>query len=170
MGSLEHWLVQALTDFAGAVVVVSHDRHLLGLIADRLVLVDDGTAQEFDGSLDDYRDMVLGSRQSRAEDGQKPGKQESRKDERRLSAEARERHQVLRKTLFQAEAELDRLWKRRAEIDEMLSAPKSNGGPSVSELMKMRAEIERNVATVERRWLEASEAAERASVERSTRG
>jgi ATP-binding cassette, subfamily F, member 3 len=163
-------LVQALTDFAGAVVVVSHDRHLLGLIADRLVLVDDGTAQEFDGSLDDYRDMVLGSRQSRAGDGQKPVKQESRKDERRLSAEARERHQALCKTLFQAEAELDRLWKRRAEIDEMLSAPKSNGGPSVSELMKMRAEIERNVATVERRWLEASEAAERASVERSTRG
>ena len=56
-------LVQALTDFGGAVVVVSHDRHFLGLIADRLVLVDGGTAREFDGSLDDYRDMVLGSGQ-----------------------------------------------------------------------------------------------------------
>ena len=52
-------LVQALAEFGGAVVVVSHDRHLLGLIADRLVLVDGGTAKDFDGSLDDYRDMVL---------------------------------------------------------------------------------------------------------------
>ena len=53
-------LVQALNEFGGAVVMVSHDRHMLELTADRLVLVDDGTAKEFDGSLDDYRDMVLG--------------------------------------------------------------------------------------------------------------
>ena len=57
-------LVEALTEFGGAVVVVSHDRHLLGLIADRLVLVDNGTAKEFDGSLDDYRDLVLGRRET----------------------------------------------------------------------------------------------------------
>ncbi|MBC8012614.1 MAG: ABC-F family ATP-binding cassette domain-containing protein [Methyloceanibacter sp.] len=163
-------LVQALTDFGGAVVVVSHDRHLLGLIADRLLLIDEGTAKEFDGSLDDYRDMVLGSRQSRAEDGQKPGKQESRKTDRRLAAEASERNKALRKTVAQAEAELNRLWKRRAEIDQMLSAPQSNGGPSKSELMKARAEVERHLASAERRWMEASEAAERARAGGAARG
>jgi len=68
------------------------------------------------------------------------------------------------------EAELNRLWKRRAEIDQMLSAPQSNGGPSVGELMKTRAEIERHLATAEHRWLEASEAAERARVESAPRG
>src|SRR3712207_6431101 len=52
-------LVQALNDYSGAVVVVSHDRHMLQLTADRLVLVDNGTATEFDGSLDDYTAMVL---------------------------------------------------------------------------------------------------------------
>jgi ATP-binding cassette subfamily F protein 3 len=52
-------LVQALNDYSGAVVVVSHDRHMLQLTADRLVLVDGGTATEFDGSLDDYTAMVL---------------------------------------------------------------------------------------------------------------
>ena len=155
-------LVQALTDFGGAVVVVSHDRHLLGLIADRLLLVDDGTVKEFNGNLDDYRDMILASAQGRGANGDKPAKRENRKAERRLSAELRERNQALRKTLTQAEAEVARLSKRRAEIDEMLSAPQSNGGPSVSELMKTRAEVERNLASAEHRWLEASEAAERA--------
>src|SRR3546814_9310414 len=53
-------LVQALNDYGGAVVVVSHDRHMLELTADRLVLVDEGTAREFGGTLDDYTDMVLG--------------------------------------------------------------------------------------------------------------
>jgi ATP-binding cassette subfamily F protein 3 len=150
-------LVEALTGFGGAVVVVSHDRHLLGLIADRLLLIDDGTATEFDGSLDDYRDMVLAT----AADGQKSAKAETRKlDRRRVAAKARERSQALRKALSQAEAELNRLWKQRAEIDRMLSAPPSNGGPSVGELMKQRAEVERRLATVEHRWIEVSEAAD----------
>ncbi|MEX6953732.1 ABC transporter ATP-binding protein, partial [Pseudomonas aeruginosa] len=52
-------LVQALNAYTGAVVLVSHDRHMLELTADRLVLVDDGTAKEFDGSLDDYIAFVL---------------------------------------------------------------------------------------------------------------
>ena len=62
-------LVEALTEFGGAVVVVSHDRHLLGLVADRLVLVEDGTAKEFDGSLDDYRDWCSESAKRAPMDG-----------------------------------------------------------------------------------------------------
>src|SRR3546814_21134837 len=53
-------LVQALGGFDGAVLLVSHDRHMLELTADRLILVDDGTACEYDGSMDDYVDMILG--------------------------------------------------------------------------------------------------------------
>ncbi len=161
-------LVEALAEFGGAVVVVSHDRHLLGLIADRLVLIDDGTATSFDGSLDDYRDLVLGSGQGGGADGQKPAKRD-RKAERRSSAELRERRQAWRKTMSQAEAELERLAKRRAEIDRMLAAP-MNGGASVSELMKTRAEVERHIASAEQRWLEASEAAEHARTDSSARG
>jgi ATP-binding cassette subfamily F protein 3 len=162
-------LVQALTDFGGAVLVVSHDRHLLGLIADRLLLVDDGTARELEGSLDDYRNMVLGAGRGAAEDV-RSGKRVSRETERRMSAQAREHNKTLRKAVIQAEAELKRLWQQRTEIDQMLSAPQANGGKSVSELMKARAEVERNIATAEHRWLEASDAAERASVDMATRG
>jgi ATP-binding cassette, subfamily F, member 3 len=155
-------LVEALAEFGGAVVVVSHDRHLLGLIADRLVLVDAGTASSFDGSLDDYRDMVLGSGQGGGANGRKSARPDRSKPDRREAAEARERLKALRKQASQAEAEVNRLCQRRAEIDAMLAAPGSNGGPSVAELMRTRAEIERHLATAEHRWLEASEAAERA--------
>ena len=163
-------LVEALAEFGGAVVVVSHDRHLLGLIADRLLLVDGGTVAAFDGTLDDYRDTILGVGGDRAEEVDRPAKRENRKAERRLSAELRERNQALRKTAAQAEAEVARLSKRRAEIDAQLAAPKANGGPSVSELMKTRAEVERNLVSAEHRWLEASEAVERAGGERAGRG
>ncbi len=156
-------LVEALTEFGGAVVVVSHDRHLLGLVADRLVLVDGGGAKDFDGSLDDYRDTILGSGRGRSADGGGPARQESRKDGRRNAVELRERTKSLRKEASQAEAELKRLWQRRAEIDDLLSQPQSADGISIGELMKTRAEVEREVASAEHRWLEASEAAERAS-------
>jgi ATP-binding cassette subfamily F protein 3 len=158
-------LVEALANFAGAVIVVSHDRHLLGLIADRLLLIDGGTANEFDGSLDDYRESVLTTAKAQPTGGGKSEKPEQRERDRRLATEARERHQALRKQASQAEAELNLLWQKRAEIDALLAAPNRNGGPQVSELMKTRAEIERALASVEHRWLETSEEAERAKRE-----
>ena len=158
-------LVEALANFAGAVIVVSHDRHLLGLIADRLLLIDGGTANEFDGSLDDYRESVLTTAKAQPTGGGKSEKPEQRERDRRLATEARERHQALRKQASQAEAELNLLWQKRAEIDALLAAPDRNGGPQVSELMKTRAEIERALASAEHRWLETSEEAERAKRE-----
>ena len=151
-------LVEALAGFSGAVVAVSHDRHLLGLIADRLLLADGGTVTPFDGSLDDYRAAVLGS----PGDGNSGGKdQRSSRDAKRLSGkEARERSKELRKAVSQAEAEVNRLSQRRAEIDAKLAAPRTHGAV-VSELMKARAEIERALKAAEANWLEASEAADR---------
>jgi ATP-binding cassette subfamily F protein 3 len=156
-------LVEALASFSGAVVVVSHDRHLLGLIADRLILIEDGTAAVLDGTLDDYRDMVLGSGRRGADESPKPTRRGNRLEERRLAANARERNRDLRKEAQRAEAELKRLWQRRTEIDQLLANPRTNSGVTMSELMKDRAEVERQVAAAEHRWLEASDAAERSS-------
>ncbi|MBM3560582.1 MAG: ABC-F family ATP-binding cassette domain-containing protein [Alphaproteobacteria bacterium] len=83
-------LVQALSEFEGAVVMVSHDRHMLELTADRLVLVNDGAAKLFDGSLDDYRDFVLGRKPKSA------APKVNRKDERRQAAQERERKRASR--------------------------------------------------------------------------
>jgi ATP-binding cassette subfamily F protein 3 len=153
-------LVEALAGFGGAVIVVSHDRHLLGLIADRLVLVDGGTAKDFAGSIEDYRDLVLKSGNEGADgDGDGRSKRGNRKGERRLAAELRESGKPLRKQVAEAEAEVKRLCQTRAEIDELLARPNANGA-SVSELMKSRAEVERRLAKAEQSWLEASEAVE----------
>ena len=140
-------------------VVVSHDRHLLELIADRIILVDGGTASELDGSLDDYRATVLGPNAGNGKKGEKQAKRGNRKDERREAAAARERLKDMRKEADKAEAALKQLWKRRAEIDALLAAPQANG-TSASDLMKTRGEIERNIGAAEQRWLKASEAAE----------
>jgi ATP-binding cassette, subfamily F, member 3 len=154
-------LVEALAGFAGAVVAVSHDRHLLGLVADRLILVDGGTARDFAGTLDDYRDMVLRPGSSGAEEGgERSAKRAGRKDERRIAADGRESSKALRKQVAQAEAELKLLWRRRSEIDAMLARPRADGA-LMSELMKSRAEIERRLAGAEQSWIEASEAVER---------
>jgi ATP-binding cassette, subfamily F, member 3 len=147
-------LVEALADFGGAVVAVSHDRHLLGLVADRLLLVDGGTVKPFDGSLEDYREAVLGP----ADDENNDGK--GKRAKRQSGKEARERGKELRKVVAQAEAEINRLSQRRAELDAKLAAPQTNGA-ATSELMKARAETERRLKAAEHRWLEASEAADR---------
>ena len=160
-------LVQALNDYGGAVVVVSHDRHMLELTADRLVLVDGGTATEFAGSLEDYTDLVLGRGPAGREEAKdKDAPRGNRKDERRLAAEARERSQSLRKAAKAAEAEVARLTERRTEIDRALFDPASavgaDKGATMTELMKQRADIERQHDAAEARWLEAAEALEEA--------
>jgi ATP-binding cassette subfamily F protein 3 len=160
-------LVQALNEYEGAVVVVSHDRHLLELTADRLVLVHDGTADEFEGSLEDYRDFVLGRGDAAA--AEKAPKKTSRKDERRNAAEARARNQALRNAVKQAEAEMTKLTAERSDIDRALFDPAGYQGKhkdkKVTDLMKLRADVEQKLSIAEARWMEAAEALEQAEAD-----
>jgi len=153
-------LVQALNAYSGAVVVVSHDRHLLQLTADRLVLVDHGTAAEFEGSLDDYTSLVLQKDNGTAKGADKA----SRKDDRRAAAAAREKSQSLRRDAKAAEAEVARLTAQRSAVDLAMFDPSSAEAAlaklTMTELMKRRAELEANIAAAEARWLQASEAIE----------
>ena len=161
-------LVQALNGYSGAVIIVSHDRHLLELTADRLVLIADGAARDFSGGLDDYRDLVLGRSGSNDNEKQaaKSGTKLSRKEERRLAAEAREKTRALRKAVDKAEREVNQLTERQKDIDRALFDPKNYDGPesalSATDLMKKRSEVERSLAEAEARWLEANEALENA--------
>ncbi|MHA1517442.1 MAG: ABC-F family ATP-binding cassette domain-containing protein [Alphaproteobacteria bacterium] len=158
-------LVQALAAFGGAVVVVSHDRHLLGLIADRLLLVADGTVHEIDGSLDDYRASIVSKAKSgRGKDNaQVPSPRANRKEQRKAAADARERTKGLRKAIAQAEADMKVLSMRRDAIDAKLAA--SGGANDVSDLMKQRGALSREIEEAEGRWLEASEVVEAAMSE-----
>jgi ATP-binding cassette subfamily F protein 3 len=156
-------LVQALNDYSGAVVIVSHDRHMIELVADRLVLVDGGTAQPFDGSLEDYTDIIL-----RKADGNGGGGGDApkvdRKAEKRNAAQWREKQKAARNAVSKAEKEMAGLNAERSRIDQALFDPKSATGAeakmTTSQLMVKRAEIEKKLETAESVWMEASAALE----------
>ena len=149
-------LVQALNAYDGAVVIVSHDRHMIELTADRLVLVDEGTAQEFAGTLDDYTDLILKGA------GKTAGPKIDKKEARKLAAAARDQEAALRKAASAAEGEMAKLTDRRSAIERAMFDPSSATGPdaklTMSELMKLRADISAQIEAAESKWLEASEA------------
>jgi len=154
-------LVQALNDYSGAVILVSHDRHMVELTADRLVLVDDGTAREYDGSLDDYIAMIL-----KGDAGKTDGLSKAdRKAEKKAAAEAREKQAELRKDAKDAESEIAKLTARRKALDEAMFAPDRAQGDlaklTMTELMKQRAEVVDRLDMLEAKWLEISEVLER---------
>ena len=153
-------LVRALNDYEGAVVIVSHDRHMVEAAADRLVLVDGGTAREFAGSLDDYTDMILGKGSGDAAGDSRPASKADRKADRRQAAEARERSAGIRKAAAVAEAEIARLTGRRAAIDRALFDPASadvrDKAATAGDLMRERGDLDRKLAAAEAKWLDAT--------------
>jgi ATP-binding cassette subfamily F protein 3 len=150
-------LVQALNGYTGAVILVSHDRHMVEMTADRLVLVDQGTAREFDGSLDDYIAFILAG-------DAKPSDGKAAKKEAKAAARNREAEKLHRKMLRDAEAETSRLTAERNAVDEAMFDP-AKAAPTLArltmtELMKRRAELQERIDAAEAKWLEASEALE----------
>lgn len=158
-------LVQALNDYGGAVVVVSHDRHMLELTADRLVLVEGGRATEFAGTLGDYTDLVLG-KGDKAANNNAPAAKGNRKHARRASAESREAEKRLRNAVKTAEDELARLTAERSAIDRAMFDPSSadpaHARLTMTELMQRRAQLSERVDAAEAAWLTASETLEEA--------
>ncbi|QUT06533.1 ABC-F family ATP-binding cassette domain-containing protein [Sphingobium phenoxybenzoativorans] len=157
-------LVQALNDYDGAVVVVSHDRHMIELVADRLVLVDGGTAAEYAGTLDDYTDLILrkGGENSAGSGGDAP--KTDRKADRKAAAEAREKNKVLRIAVHDAEKAMEKLTAERSRIDRAMFDPASAGPQekdlTMGELMRRRGDVEKKLEAAEARWMEATEALE----------
>ncbi|HUD95754.1 ABC-F family ATP-binding cassette domain-containing protein [Sphingobium sp.] len=155
-------LVQALNDYSGAVVIVSHDRHMIELVADRLVLVDNGTAQPFDGSLDDYTDIILRKADGNGGGGDAP--KVDRKADKKAAAEWREKQKILKNALNKAEREMTALSTERSRIDQALFDPKTATGVeakmTTSQLMVKRAELEKKLEAAEEVWMEAGAALE----------
>jgi len=150
-------LVQAINEFPGAVVLVSHDEHLIELIADWLWLVAEGTVRPFEGDLDDYRRLVL-ERSGPAEDGRLNGS-DGRRVARRLAAERRRELEPLRRKARQAEETVVRLTGEREALDRTLAKPQGNG-MTPTEALKRRAELVRQIERAETDWLAAAEAIE----------
>jgi ATP-binding cassette subfamily F protein 3 len=149
-------LVQALNGYDGAVILISHDRHMVELTADRLVLVEHGMAVDYAGSIDDYIDFVLGRNQSKGEKKSKPSKAD-----RKAESKARYDSRALKKAIADAEAASVRLATLRSAIDQALSDPAAAepalASLPIAELSRRRAKVAEELEEAEALWLEISE-------------
>ena len=157
-------LLDALNDYEGAVVLITHDRSLMELVADRLWLAADGSIAPFDGDMDDYAKFVL-DRARRAARMEKGGGAAAAppKDSRKAAALARAQLQPLKKALDDVEAKVARLTKTIAELDAALADPKNFKRPNeLAQLGRDRARAHENLEKAEVEWLAAAEAYETA--------
>jgi ATP-binding cassette, subfamily F, member 3 len=161
--------VRAINDFAGAVVLVTHDWHLLALAADGLWLVANGTVRPFNGDLEDYRSVLLeGESIEEPRDSEKPDR---RRETRRLAAAQRRTLDPLRLRVREAEAKIARLTGERDALDRELagSGVRRAAGPAISEALRRRAELVRSIDKAETEWFAASEALDRATSQQTSR-
>jgi ATP-binding cassette subfamily F protein 3 len=162
-------LIEAINDYAGAVVLISHDRYLIEACADRLWLVADGTVSPFDGDLDDYRRKVLadgemasGAPRDRSRGDGRP----SRTEVRRAAAQMRAELAPLRQRIARAEAEIGRLTRELKNLDAALTRPELYADPvRATDLAKARAQAADALAAAETDWLAASTEYEMANSE-----
>jgi ATP-binding cassette subfamily F protein 3 len=145
-------LAEAINEFPGAVIMVSHDRYLIEACADRLWVVANQTVTAYDGDLDDYRRMVLsasGTRLPSRERAKENAKPERGKTEKRTP---------LRQRIAQAEAEIERINGIIAKIDTALALPDlfTRDPKQAAQLSKARAGAESALLRAEEDWLKAS--------------
>lgn len=155
-------LAVALQDFSGAMVIVSHDRHLLRVSTDTLLLVHAGTVAEFDGGLDDYPNWLVGQHRERRSAANDSGKDSAadRKAQKRREAEKRTLLAPLRKLMQKYEHELEALQAEQNRLDARLTDNalyEQGDGDAVRELLAERARNQALLDAAENRWLEACE-------------
>jgi ATP-binding cassette subfamily F protein 3 len=157
-------LVAAIAEYNGAVVLVSHDWHLVELVADRLWLVEGGTVRPFDDDLEAYRRRLLAREDAAPERGNgASGPGDGRRLARRDAAERRSALVPLRRKSREAEQMATRLAAEQRALDTRLAAPNAfrGDGPALGDALKRRAELARLIAAAEAEWVEAESAIER---------
>ncbi len=158
-------LETALQDYVGAMVLVSHDRHLLRSTCDALWLVAAGGCLPFDGDLDDYA-RWLASRATAAEADATAPAQPTSKDQRRAAAEQRERQRPLRNALKKWDAEMTALQHALHNLELRLADPAlyvGTGKAELGTLTQQQTGLKQQLAAAEGHWLTAAEALETAA-------
>ncbi|MBA2125793.1 glycosyl transferase family 1 [Hyphomicrobium methylovorum] len=162
-------LVRALLEYNGAVILISHDRHLIEATADRLWIVRDGAVSSYDGDIDSYRTLLLeergGRNSERRDDRTNVDDRASRADQRRAAAERRAELAPLKKTMVVAEQRVDTLAKKIAKLDAVLAdAELYTSDPQRAQKAALeRGQLSRDLAAAEDEWLSATDAYESAS-------
>ncbi|MEO1111106.1 MAG: ABC-F family ATP-binding cassette domain-containing protein [Pseudomonadota bacterium] len=154
-------LVMALNDYKGAVILISHDRHLVEACADRLWLVADGRVAPFEGDMEDYRRLILQGPEAaqKAKDrAEEEAERASAQVKRREAAQKRSLLKPLKQKIDAAEKEMARLQEKIIKLDEALADPEffQREPDRATKFAKERAYCEKKLVKTEEEWLELS--------------
>jgi len=166
---MRHALTVALQDYSGGIVLISHDRHLLKMACDKLLMVHDGQVVEFDGDIDSYPSWL--QKQSRFTGAKKsatasPGKPD--RDQKRIQAEARQKLAPLRKELTSLEKQLDRLQRKKDDLQTKLadeSLYEADSKDRLKDMLWQQAELAKALQIAEEEWMDKAEQLEQAQRE-----
>ena len=156
-------LVHALTEFEGAVILISHDRHLVEATADRLWIVRGGTVTPYDGDMDTYRTELLAERgtRQRSQGAVNGGEADARIDraaQRRLAAERRSELAPLKKAMQAAETAVEKLNAQLAKLDAALADPELYDAPDKAKRFALeRGQLAKRLKDAEDAWLIATD-------------
>ncbi|MET4632469.1 ABC-F family ATP-binding cassette domain-containing protein [Kaistia defluvii] len=151
-------LVQALNDYPGAVILISHDRHLIEASVDRLLLVADGTVSNFDGDMDDYRKLIVKGPDTSSAKSDGDTSKNTAQDRRRESAAKRSELAPLRKKIKETESLMEKLQKEIQKLDTALADVNlyAKDPAKATTLAKQRADAVKALGEREESWLEMS--------------
>ncbi|MBC3251291.1 ABC transporter ATP-binding protein [Serratia fonticola] len=158
-------LTEALIDFEGALVVVSHDRHLLRSTTDDLYLVHDGQVEQFEGDLDDYQQWLSDLQKQQAQQDAAPKQDngnsaQARKDQKRREAEFRTQTQPLRKQIAKLEQQMDKLSAELAAVEEQLADSALydiSRKADLTDCLQKQSQAKSALEETEMTWLDAQE-------------
>ena len=159
---MRHALGVALQDYQGAIIIVSHDRHMLRSVTDQLYLVANGSVSSFDGDLDDYRlwlneQKLLGSGNTN-NTAETPSV--NKKEQRKLDAERRKKLKPLYDALKKADKNLDRFHTQQKQLEEQLadtSLYNETNKARLKQILQEKAQVDQALEETELEWMEISE-------------
>ena len=167
---MRHALTVALQDFQGGIVLISHDRHLLKMACDSLVLVNDGTVSEFDGDLDSYPSWLQNrnkpsfsksnSHTTTTIKESQSSSAKSDKDRKRQEAQNRQRLAPLKKEVDSLEKQIDRLRGKQQELQALLADEQmytDEKKEDLKDLLWKQAELVKSLESAEEEWMEKAD-------------
>ena len=168
---MRHALTVALQQFNGGIVLISHDRHLLKMACDTLLLVNNGKVTDFDADIDSYPAWLQNRHKTGTANTDKPEQKDSAeqpaanvsgkaivsdKDRKRLEAEKRQRSAPLRKEVNALEKQLDRLQRKQQEMESQLaddSLYQDENKETLKDLLWNQAELSKSMESIEEEWM-----------------
>jgi ATP-binding cassette subfamily F protein 3 len=157
---MRHALSVALQDFQGAMVVVSHDRHLLRSVTDQLLLVSGGKVQPFDGDLDDYRVWLNEQKKSEEKPTENLEPTVSRKDQRKADAETRRKYKPLYDALKKAEDAVEKFHAEQKQLEQQLTDPliyEEAEKKRLKQVLDRKVQVDKLLEEAEFAWMDAEE-------------